>query len=99
MAAAAEQDPFTAATADRGSLGRIGHDPNAITWQNFLCKSSHPLPALFHLLFKTSAVLLYVFGGWFGSDYVTTFVLAVLLLAFDFWTVKNVTGRLLVGLR
>ena len=26
-------------------------------------------------------------------------VVCILLLAFDFWTVKNVTGRLLVGLR
>lgn len=27
------------------------------------------------------------------------FVLCVLMLVFDFWTVKNVSGRLLVGLR
>ena len=27
------------------------------------------------------------------------FIAVILLLAFDFWTVKNVTGRLLVGLR
>src|SRR5271169_1805961 len=27
------------------------------------------------------------------------FVIIVLLLAFDFWTVKNVSGRLLCGLR
>ena len=27
------------------------------------------------------------------------FVVCVLLFAFDFWTVKNITGRLLVGLR
>merc|ERR1712100_371381 len=27
------------------------------------------------------------------------FVVCVLLLSFDFWTVKNVTGRLMVGLR
>ncbi len=27
------------------------------------------------------------------------FLTVILLLAFDFWTVKNVTGRLLVGLR
>ena len=27
------------------------------------------------------------------------FVVCVLLLAFDFWTVKNVSGRLMVGLR
>ena len=35
----------------------------------------------------------------FGLGFVTTFVFIVLLLAFDFWTVKNVSGRLLVGLR
>lgn len=44
-------------------------------------------------------MILYLFCNWFGLDFVTTFVLCVLLLAFDFWTVKNVTGRLLVGLR
>ena len=27
------------------------------------------------------------------------FLTVILLLAFDFWTVKNVTGRLMVGLR
>ena len=27
------------------------------------------------------------------------FVICIILLAFDFWTVKNVSGRLLVGLR
>lgn len=36
--------------------------------------------------------------GWFFDD-VHTFIIVVLLSAFDFWTVKNVTGRLLVGLR
>ena len=35
--------------------------------------------------------------NWFFSDYfVVGFVVITLLLAFDFWTVKNVTGRLLV---
>jgi hypothetical protein len=33
------------------------------------------------------------------SSPLIVFVVCVLLLAFDFWTVKNVTGRLLVGLR
>jgi len=33
-----------------------------------------------------------------GND-VLTFIIVVLCAAFDFWTVKNVTGRLLVGLR
>ena len=33
------------------------------------------------------------------SSSVLLFVIIVLLLAFDFWTVKNVSGRLLCGLR
>ena len=82
----------------------------------------HPMPALFHLLFKvraepespaaaaarvappaaraqTLAILVYMFGSWFSSSFVNVFVVCVLLLAFDFWTVKNVSGRLMVGLR
>ena len=45
------------------------------------------------------AVLTYMFGNWFSTSFVNIFVLCVLLLAFDFWTVKNVSGRLMVGLR
>ena len=59
----------------------------------------HPVPAFFHLLFKTSAILVYMLGTWFSSNFVNMFIVTVLLLAFDFWTVKNVTGRLMVGLR
>jgi len=33
------------------------------------------------------------------NQFVTNFVVCIVLLAMDFWTVKNVTGRLLVGLR
>lgn len=40
-----------------------------------------------------------MFGMWFHSSFVNVFVVCVLLLAFDFWTVKNVSGRLMVGLR
>lgn len=86
--------------AQVGSLGRIGERPGSeTTWQNFLCKSSHPVAAFFHIIFKLAALLLYFFGTWFGLEYVTIFVLCVLLLACDFWTTKNISGRLLVGLR
>ena len=40
-----------------------------------------------------AAVLIYMFGSWFSSNFVNIFVLCVLMLAFDFWTVKNVSGR------
>ena len=35
----------------------------------------------------------------FSGSYVVTFVFVTILSALDFWTVKNVSGRLLVGLR
>lgn len=40
----------------------------------------------------------YLFVGMFSPD-VITFIIVMILSALDFWTVKNVTGRLLVGLR
>merc|ERR1712093_418170 len=46
-----------------------------------------------------AAILLYWLNDLIGMGFVTSFVCIVLLLAFDFWTVKNVSGRLLVGLR
>lgn len=54
---------------------------------------------IFHLLFRTLALTTYLLGGWFSSSFILLFVTTTLLLAFDFWTVKNVSGRLLVGLR
>ena len=61
--------------------------------------SKHPITAIFHLAFKVAAILVYMFGSWFTDSFIFIFVLCILLLAADFWTVKNVSGRLLVGLR
>lgn len=65
----------------------------------FFATSRHPWVAFFHLFFKAAALLTYGFGTWFSSNFVLIFVICILLLAMDFWTVKNVAGRLLVGLR
>lgn len=47
-----------------------------------------------------SAIAFYIVYPWFFSGHFTIlFAVTVLLLALDFWTVKNVSGRLLVGLR
>ena len=69
-----------------------------------LQQSSHPSVIIFHILFKASALFLYIFGGMFvggktGAKFIMLTVVIILLLAADFWVVKNVTGRLLVGLR
>lgn len=85
--------PFSAGGMDDDRGGLLGRA------QDVAAGLKHPVPALFHLLFKTMAILTYMFGTWFSSSFVNIFVITVLLLAFDFWTVKNVTGRLMVGLR
>ena len=64
-----------------------------------LAGSRHPVTAVFHLAFKLAAIFVYMFGNWFTDSFIFIFVLCILLLAADFWTVKNVSGRLLVGLR
>jgi hypothetical protein len=50
--------------------------------------SRHPVAFMFHLLFKCSAFALYFFGSLFGMNVTVMYVTTILLLAFDFWTVK-----------
>ncbi|KAF4526465.1 hypothetical protein B566_EDAN014077 [Ephemera danica] len=60
---------------------------------------THPYVTLFHLGFRVAALVTYLFCGWFSASFISSFVFIVLLLSLDFWTVKNITGRLMVGLR
>ncbi|XP_059088181.1 uncharacterized Golgi apparatus membrane protein-like protein CG5021 isoform X2 [Tigriopus californicus] len=54
---------------------------------------------LCHFFFKFLALMIYLFSGLWGLGYITTFVIVVMLLSIDFWLVKNLSGRLLAGLR
>ena len=65
----------------------------------FLKNAAHPYVCLFHILFKGLAIVTYWLIYVFTKDVVLTFILTTIFLAADFWTVKNVTGRILVGLR
>lgn len=84
----AEQDGVAGSGAESG---------NAVV--DMFKQTSDPRVSLFHVLFKVTAVVVYLFGSWFSDSFVILFVTCILCLAFDFWTVKNVTGRLMVGLR
>uniref|UniRef100_A0A7N8X1T0 Golgi apparatus membrane protein TVP23 homolog n=1 Tax=Mastacembelus armatus TaxID=205130 RepID=A0A7N8X1T0_9TELE len=59
----------------------------------------HPLASFFHLFFRTSAILVYLLCDLLSSRFIVCMVTIILLLSCDFWTVKNISGRLLVGLR
>ena len=63
--------------------------------------SAHPVTCIFHVLFKGLAIMTYLLGGIVehSLNFITVTVCCILLLAVDFWVTKNVTGRLLVGLR
>lgn len=61
--------------------------------------SAHPVAALFTVLFKALALAAYILCGWFPTGFVLNFCVVAFFLVCDFWTVKNVSGRLLVGLR
>lgn len=77
----------------------FGDDEELNRQDGVVKKISHPYVAFFHIIFRSAAIATYLFCGWFSDSFVTSFVFVTLLLSADFWTVKNITGRLLAGLR
>jgi len=64
-----------------------------------LDQSAHPFACFFSFAFKALAGACYIFFSWIWTDYVYAFISTVIFASFDFYTVKNITGRLLMGLR
>ncbi|KAI9806879.1 MAG: Golgi apparatus membrane protein tvp23 [Piccolia ochrophora] len=69
--------------------------PGSLSWR----LSSHPITLLCFLTFRISSLLVYLFGVIFTANFVLIFILTILLLATDFYYLKNIAGRRLVGLR
>ena len=93
--------PITSSKAGIGT-GQVFARENVVT--SALRQSAHPTVLAFHFIFRSAAIVVYLFLGWFviirgGGGSIFVFVLTTILLAVDFWQVKNVSGRLLVGLR
>mmetsp|Transcript_41013 Transcript_41013/g.30163 ORF Transcript_41013/g.30163 Transcript_41013/m.30163 type:complete len:200 (-) Transcript_41013:83-682(-) len=59
----------------------------------------HPVVCFFQIFFKGLGLFCYLFLNFMIGQEIFSFIVIISLAAFDFWTVKNVTGRLLVGLR
>ncbi len=66
---------------------------------NFLRHAHYPGIVFFTLLFKASAIVSFLFLNLFLGNEALTFIIVVIFSAFDFWFVKNVSGRILIGLR
>ncbi|KAH8702042.1 hypothetical protein BGW36DRAFT_372091 [Talaromyces proteolyticus] len=61
--------------------------------------SAHPITLLFFLGFRIGSLLMYLFGFLFIGKFILTFIVTLLLLSADFYYLKNIAGRRLVGLR
>ena len=70
-----------------------------IDFTNFLSHAKHPGIVFFTIFFKGLAMVSFLFLGIFGVPEALTFIFVVIFNSLDFWFVKNVSGRILVGLR
>ncbi|KAF2831455.1 Golgi apparatus membrane protein TVP23 [Ophiobolus disseminans] len=70
--------------------------PGSLSWK----LSSHPITLLTFLFFRISSLVVYLLGlKLLSSNFVLIFIVTMLLLAMDFYYLKNIAGRRLVGLR
>ena len=54
---------------------------------------------MLHFGFKLIAVISYLLLNLFVGNLILVYIVVLLLCIVDFWVVKNITGRRLVGLR
>nr|CAD2143426.1 unnamed protein product [Meloidogyne enterolobii] len=59
----------------------------------------HPFIVLAHLGFRFGAIVFYVLANFFSSSFIIQFLILLFFHSIDLWTVKNITGRYLVGHR
>lgn len=71
------------------------NDSGSLNWR----LSAHPITLLCYLGFRIGSLLMYLFGVLFINNFVLVFILTLLLLSVDFYYLKNIAGRRLVGLR
>ncbi|CAD8100642.1 unnamed protein product [Paramecium sonneborni] len=76
----------------------IGQDDEQIS-QYDITKAAHPGICFFHIFFKFCAFFSYLFLGLIIQSTLFQYILIMIFHAFDFYTVKNITGKFLVGLR
>ena len=66
---------------------------------DFIKKSSQPKIALITVSIKLLALFFFLFLNIFTSNEALVMIVVILLDAADFWYTKNISGRILVGLR
>ena len=80
-------------------LDSKGKEEDKYAMPDVISKSSSPLTAAVHIILKIAIVALYLLFPLLSDDAFKLLFLVVVAAAVDFWIVKNLAGRLLVGLR
>ena len=70
-----------------------------IKYDDFIKKSSAPQVALMTVSLKLLSIIFFLFFNIFTSNEALVMITVILLIAADFWYTKNISGRILVGLR
>lgn len=76
-----------------------GKKTEKITITNFYKKAAHPGICVFTFIFKLAAVICFIFMGIVAKSDSVVYLAVIILGAVDFWMTKNISGRVLVGLR
>lgn len=77
----------------QGGIPNAAGPKDPIDFTNFLQHAHHPCVVLFTLLFKAASIVSFLILNIFLGNEALVFILVVIFSAFDFWFVKNVSGR------
>ncbi len=70
-----------------------------VTISNFISKASNPMTCIFTIIFKIGAIASFIVLDIVVKNEAIAYLVVILLCSADFWTTKNISGRILVGLR
>lgn len=85
-------EPIQMKVADVEAIEGGGAAPRNFV-PKFLTGAAHPSFCILHFAFKLAAILMYVILGMLLDDKLLAYILVSTLCIFDFWVVKNLTGR------
>lgn len=94
------QRQLPAIPIDLPGMHKLTRAEQVAIMQHFaMVQPSRPYICLLHIFFKVTAVLSYLFLGFVYNSNMIQFLVSFGSMMVDFWITKNLTGRLLVGMR